>query len=66
MINKQGGSLSSLNNDLIAVYKRGIIKLNNKLEDLLPHELDIREELEETIKDYKESIKKLEEALKND
>jgi hypothetical protein len=66
MINKQGGSLSSLNNDLIAVYKRGIIKLSNKLEDLLPHELDIREELEETIKDYKESIKKLEEALKND
>jgi len=66
MINKQGGSLSSLNNDLIAVYKRGIIKLSNKLEDLLPHELDIREELEETIKDYKESIKKLEEALNND
>ena len=65
MINKQGGSLSSLNNDLIAVYKRGIIKLSNKLEDLLPYELDIREELEETIKDYKESIKKLEEALKN-
>jgi predicted nucleic acid-binding Zn-ribbon protein len=65
MINKQGGSLSSLSNE-IAIYKRGILKLSNKLEDLLPHELDIREELEETIKDYKESIKKLEEALKND
>jgi chromosome segregation ATPase len=69
MTKKQGGSLSSLNNDLIAVYKRGIIKLSNKLEDLLLNEIDIREdieELEETIKDYRESIKKLEEALNND